>query len=31
MADITPNCIVPSPEIPANGDVFFIAGAQGKC
>lgn len=31
MADnVTPNSIVPSPEIPANGELFFIGGSQGK-
>ncbi len=30
MADITPDSIVPSPAIPANGDLFYIAGSHGK-
>lgn len=30
MANIIPNSIVPSPAIPANGELFFIAGSQGK-
>ncbi len=30
MADITPNSIVPSPAIPANGELFYIDGSQGK-
>lgn len=30
MADTNPNSIVPSPTIPANGELFFIAGSQGK-
>ncbi len=30
MAEITPNSIVPSPSIPANGELFYIAGSQGK-
>lgn len=30
MADIDPNSIVSSPELPANGELFFIASSQGK-
>lgn len=30
MSEIIPNTIVQSPAIPANGDLFFIAGSQGK-
>ncbi len=30
MEDITPNSVVPSPEIPKNGELFYIAGSQGK-
>ncbi len=30
MAEIVPNSIVPSPVIPANGDLFYIDGSQGK-
>lgn len=30
MAEITPNSIVPSPEIPVNGELFYIGGSQGK-
>ena len=30
MTDITPNSIVPSPEIPSNGELFHIPGSQGK-
>lgn len=30
MADITPNSIVASSAIPANGELFYIAGSQGK-
>lgn len=30
MADVTPNSTIQSPAIPANDDLFFINGSQGK-
>ncbi len=30
MTNVTPNSIVPSPALPANGDLFYIDGSQGR-